>query len=163
LLSPSRSPAVRWTLFLIWFVNRINVCVCILIGVNMMSQFLPLFLHRPLLTVVMAMSAVLAGCGGGSSSPTVTPVITPEVPNPVGAGHFEAATFIQTINAADVAAALNKDVAAAIRPLYAVDTYKITYTTSDAAGRSVIASGLAAIPQSWQSGQSGIKLSARNH
>jgi hypothetical protein len=59
---------------------------------------------------------------------------------------FEAATFIQTINAADVAAALNKDVAVAIRPLYSVDTYKITYTTSDAAGRSVIASGLAAIP-----------------
>ncbi len=113
----------------------------------MMSQFLHPFLRCTFLPITMAMSALVAGCGGGSSSPTVTPVITPEVPNPIGAGHFEAATFIQTINVADVAAALNKDVAVAIRPLYSVDTYKITYTTSDAAGRSVIASGLAAIPR----------------
>ncbi|MFZ6771888.1 alpha/beta hydrolase family protein [Undibacterium sp. SXout7W] len=113
----------------------------------MKSHFLRSVSLSKILTITTLMSALVAGCGGGSSNAPVTPVVTPDVANPLGSGHFEAATFIKTVNVADVAAALPTDVAAAVKPLYSVDTYKITYTTTDAAGRSVIASGLAAIPR----------------
>ncbi|MFZ6780700.1 hypothetical protein ACO0LD_28035 [Undibacterium sp. Ji83W] len=97
----------------------------------------------------LAACLMITACGGGSSSsPVTTPVVTtPDVANPPGPGHFEAATFIKTISAAEVTAALPKEVTAVVKPLYAVDTYKITYTTTDTSGRSVIASGLAAIPR----------------
>ncbi|MFZ6735819.1 alpha/beta hydrolase family protein [Undibacterium sp. Ji42W] len=97
----------------------------------------------------LAVCLMATACGGGSSSsPVTTPVVTtPDVANPPGPGHFEAATFIKTISAAEVTAALPKEVTAVIKPLYAVDTYKITYTTTDTSGRNVIASGLAAIPR----------------
>lgn len=93
---------------------------------------------------------MVAACGGGSpaSSPVTIPVVTtPDVANPPGPGHFDTATFIKTISVADVTAALPKEVTTVIRPLYAVDTYKITYTTTDTSGRTVVASGLAAIPR----------------
>ncbi|MFZ6759348.1 alpha/beta hydrolase family protein [Undibacterium sp. Ji50W] len=103
-------------------------------------------LITPLITILATL--LVSACGGGGSSNTgTTPVVTPEVANPPGPGHFEVATFIKTVNVTDVAVALPKDVAAAIKPLYSVDTYKVTYTTTDSAGRSVIASGLAAIPR----------------
>lgn len=97
----------------------------------------------------LAVCLGLSACGGGgsSSNTNTTPIVTPEVANPPGPGHFEAATFIKTISAAEVTAALPKEVTAIVKPLYAVDTYKITYTTTDASGRSVTASGLAAIPR----------------
>ncbi len=92
---------------------------------------------------------IVTACGGGSaSSPATIPVVTtPDVLNPPGPGHFDTATFIKTISLADVTAALPKEVTAVIKPLYAVDTYKITYTTTDNSGRSVVASGLVAIPR----------------
>ena len=92
---------------------------------------------------------MLSACGGGSaSSPVTTPVVTtPDVANPPGPGYFDTATFIKTISVAEVTAALPKEVTAVVKPLYAVDTYKITYTTTDNAGRSVLASGLAVIPR----------------
>ncbi|BBB69082.1 hypothetical protein UNDYM_4829 [Undibacterium sp. YM2] len=110
---------------------------------DLLKRVLPGYLAG--LTVCLIATA----CGGGSaSSPATIPVVTtPDVVNPPGPGHFDTATFIKTISLADVTAALPKEVTAVIRPLYAVDTYKITYTTTDASGRSVVASGLAAIPR----------------
>ena len=113
----------------------------------MLPDFTPVsFLFR---LACVAACFSLTACGGGSSSgngpgPVIT---TPDVSNPAGAGHFEVATFIKTINASDVSAALPKDVTASVTPLYAVDTYKITYTTSDSSGRLVTASGLAGMPR----------------
>ncbi|MCH8622868.1 S9 family peptidase [Undibacterium sp. TS12] len=102
----------------------------------------------PMTASCLALCLSMAGCGGGGSSNNGPgPVTAPEVSNPPGAGHFEAATFIKTISASDVAAALPKDVASGVTPLYAVDAYKITYTTTDSASRSVTASGLALIPR----------------
>ncbi|MFZ6718919.1 alpha/beta hydrolase family protein [Undibacterium sp. Ji49W] len=104
----------------------------------------------PLISVLATL--LVSACGGGGSSNTgTTPVVTPEVANPPGAGHFEVATFIKTVNVTDVTATLPKDVAAVVKPLYSVDTYKITYTTTDAGGRTVTASGLAAIPRKTSS------------
>lgn len=116
----------------------------------MTTYFLRKTLHRNASGLILCLTTCLlmAGCGGGDSSNSgnggaVTP---PVVSNPAGSGHFEAATFIKTVNVADVAAALPKEVAAVVSPLYSVDTYKITYTTTDSTGQPVTASGLAAIP-----------------
>lgn len=99
---------------------------------------------------VWLFSVVLVGCGGGgggsNSTPTPTPTPVPVVSNPEGAGHFGEATLITTITSDAVRAALPSELANTVRPLYAVQAYKITYTTSDAQGRLVTASGLAALP-----------------
>ncbi|MFZ6746044.1 alpha/beta hydrolase family protein [Undibacterium sp. JH2W] len=100
------------------------------------------------LAICLGLGLGLSACGGGGSTTGTTPVVvTPEVPNPSGPGHFEVATFIKTINVTDITAALPKEVTAVVKPLYSVDTYKITYTTTDTSGRNVIASGLAVIPR----------------
>lgn len=85
--------------------------------------------------------------GGGSLNSGLMQVISPDLLNPPGPGHFDAAIFIKTVKLADVLAALPKEVVTAITPRYSVDTYKITYTTTDANGLSVLASGLVAIPR----------------
>ena len=114
----------------------------------MKSDFLYTCSSGKTLAITILTSAIVTACGGGgSSNSSATPVVTPEVANPPGPGHFEVATFIKTVNVTDVTAALSKDVAAVVKPLYSVDTYKITYTTTDSGGRSVTASGLAAIPR----------------
>ncbi|GGC88822.1 alpha/beta hydrolase family protein [Undibacterium terreum] len=101
---------------------------------------------------LLAICLGIAGCGGGGSADKgPVPSNPPDVSNPAGPGHFEVATFIKTVSAADIAATLPTASAASITPLYAVDTYKLTYTTTDAAGHSVTASGLAAIPRKTSS------------
>ncbi|MFZ6648813.1 alpha/beta hydrolase family protein [Undibacterium sp. TJN25] len=89
----------------------------------------------------------LAGCGGGGDGPAnVSPPLGSTDPaNPDGPGHFGTAVFLKTVSLSDIKAAL--PAAAGIVPLYAVDAYKVTYTTTDSAGRSVLASGLTAIPR----------------
>lgn len=89
-----------------------------------------------------------AGCGSGESTKEGGgQIVPPLVLNLIGPGHFEAATFIKTIPVADVIAALPKEAIGLIKPLYSVDTYKITYSTTDANGRAIVASGLTAIPR----------------
>jgi fermentation-respiration switch protein FrsA (DUF1100 family) len=98
------------------------------------------------LPLYLAACLVMAGCGGSShhDEPVVAP---PVLNNPTGPGYFEAASFIKTVALADVVAALPAQAIGAITPRYAVDTYQITYTTTDATGSLVTASGLAAIPR----------------
>jgi hypothetical protein len=107
-----------------------------------------------LLTLALALVLALAGCGGGGGggsggepTPTPTPVPPPVVANPEGAGHFDTATLITTVNASAISAALPSAITASVKPLYSVDAYKLTYTTSDAQGRLVTASGLVALPR----------------
>lgn len=113
----------------------------------MQTYYLDL-LQRPCKVILLIASVVIVGCGGGgSANDGGVQIVPPEVSNPIGPGHFEAATFIKTITAAEVTATLPKESLTLINPLYSVDAYKITYTTTDANGRKVIASGLAAIPR----------------
>ena len=106
------------------------------------------FLRLRYKTIYLVACLGLAACGsGGSSNNGGAQVPPPEVYNPPGSGHFESATFIKTISVGEVVAALPKEVIGTIKPLYSVDTYKITYTSTDASGHTVTASGLAAIPR----------------
>ena len=106
------------------------------------------FLLRLCKTVSLAACIGFVGCGGGGTANNGGgQIVPPEVFNPTGPGHFEAATFIKTISVGDVIAALPKEASGVIKPLYSVDTYKITYTTTDANGRTVTASGLTVIPR----------------
>lgn len=106
------------------------------------------FLRRSCKAILLIACIVNASCGGGGSADAGGgQPVPPEVANPIGPGHFESATFIKTISASDVMAALPTESLTLIKPLYSVDTYKIIYTTTDANGRNVIASGLTAIPR----------------
>ena len=100
---------------------------------------------------VLSLSLALAACGGGGGSsdngPAPTPTPVPVDNNPAGVGHFETATLIGTVSASAVSAALPVSIAGTVRPLYAVDAYKLTYTTTDTAGHIITASGLVAIPR----------------
>lgn len=87
-----------------------------------------------------------------------TPVVSPAAPAPPaapepprvrGRGELKESSFINTIEAHEVAAALAEagaDAPPAV-PLYAVRSYRLTYVTLDAQGREVVASGLVAVPQ----------------
>ncbi len=102
----------------------------------------------PYVAIALAACLGIAGCGGGGSSNSSTPPVDiPDVANPPGPGHLEVAVFLKTLSAGDIAAALPAGTSSTITPLYSVDTYKITYTTTDSSGHSVTASGLAAIPR----------------
>lgn len=103
--------------------------------------------HRSFLACVSLV--VLSACGGGSGGSAGTPVTTQPVedPNPAGAGQWQTVSFLKTIVVADISRALPAQVAGNFRPRYAVDTYKLTYRSSDADGNPVIASALLALPQ----------------
>lgn len=104
-------------------------------------------LHPPRLPAALLLALCLSACGGGGGSGNVTPPPPPVVDNPAGAGHFEQATLITTVSASAINAALPAGTGGTIKPLYAVDAWRVTYTTSDAQGRSIVASGLVAIPR----------------
>lgn len=113
----------------------------------MQTHFLG-FLRLLCKSIYLAACLGIAACGsGGSSGNGGGQAPPPEVYNPPGSGHFESATFIKTISVGEVVAALPKEALGAIKPLYSVDTYKIIYSTTDASGNAVTASGLAAIPR----------------
>jgi fermentation-respiration switch protein FrsA (DUF1100 family) len=103
--------------------------------------------HALSLSLVLGIAACGGGGGGGGGPVTPTPPPPPVVDNPAGAGHLVTADFIATVSADAITAALPASAAGSIKPLYAVDTYKLSYTTSDTAGRLVTASGLVAIPR----------------
>ncbi len=90
---------------------------------------------------------VLAACGGGDN-PAPAPV-PPQLPaDPVGPGEFKASTLLGTVTSAEVAQALSASSAAALalKPVYAVTSYRIEYLTTDADGQPVRASGLVSVP-----------------
>lgn len=112
----------------------------------MKPNFLCFFSRHKAVLLAACLCVVSAG-GGGSLNSRVMQIFSHDALNPSGAGYFEKAIFIKTIYVADVIAALPKELAQAITPRYSVDTYKIVYTTTDANGLKVRASGLAAIPR----------------
>lgn len=110
---------------------------------NTTSRYFP----RLPAALLLALCLCACGGGGGGSDNIPTPPVPPVVDNPAGAGHFEQASLITTVSASAINAALPAGTANTIKPLYAVDAWRITYTTSDAQGRSIVASGLVAIPR----------------
>lgn len=101
---------------------------------------------------VLALPLWLAACGGGSKDldrDVTPPVVTPPVPVEVtGPGELKGATHINTIAVGDIAAALKSadSKAPQVAPRYAVDSWRITYLTTDGHGKSVTASGLVSVP-----------------
>ena len=100
----------------------------------------------------LALAASLAACGGGGNDDTVTdgggtPPVRPA--DPEGAGQLQAATLLDTVAAADIAAALTSEESLAqdVVPRYAVTSYRLEYLTTDADGKAVRASGLVSVPQ----------------
>lgn len=102
------------------------------------------------LLAACASIALLSACGGGggssssASSGNTEPVLDP---NPPGAGQWQAVSFLKTISVAEINRALPAQVGSDFRARYAVDTYRLTYRSSDADGNPVIASALLAVPQ----------------
>lgn len=115
-------------------------------------------LAAPLAAALAA--SVLAACGGGGGSPAPNPPpVTPPPPSPprpaepplppvTGPGELRGATALTRFTAEQVTTALNSGASklAGVAPRYAVQTYRLTYLTTDADGRVVLASGLAAVP-----------------
>ena len=96
-----------------------------------------------------AVLALLAACGGGKDD-EATAVQPPPMPvNPVGRGSFKASAPLGTVAADEIAAALAEDGSRVqnVVPRYAVASWRLEYTTIDADGREVRASGLVSVPQ----------------
>lgn len=92
---------------------------------------------------------ILAACGGGSG-PEPEVVQPPVVPaNPAGPGQFLASSPLGTLAPAEIAAALAQDSSRVqgVVPRYSVVSWRLEYTTLDANGSEVRASGLISVPQ----------------
>ncbi|MFT3778432.1 MAG: lipase family protein [Ottowia sp.] len=92
----------------------------------------------------LALALALAACGGSDDAP-------PEPTDPLTqpAGTLLSGAFVNTVPAADVAAALDdpdSKVHLGVTPRYAVASYRLTYATTDKAGQPVVASGLVSVP-----------------
>ena len=119
-----------------------------------MSTFSPFLSRSSLLRHLRAAAggaalAVLAACGGGSD-PEPEVVQPPVVPaNPAGPGQFLASSPLGTIAPAEIAAALAQDGSRVqgVVPRYSVVSWRLEYTTLDANGSEVRASGLISVPQ----------------
>lgn len=91
--------------------------------------------------------ALVTACGGGASSSE-----EPATPAPVvetnGPGRLESAVQLQRTPAADIAAAVRAPASriATLAPIYDVVSHRLTYVTTDAQGREIVASGLLSVP-----------------
>jgi pimeloyl-ACP methyl ester carboxylesterase len=95
--------------------------------------------------LVASLALVLTACGGGDDEDggdNGTPV-------PNNPGNLISAQQINQISAADILAALtapDSKVQGGVTPLYAVNSYRITYLTTDKDGAPTTASGLVSVP-----------------
>jgi fermentation-respiration switch protein FrsA (DUF1100 family) len=96
----------------------------------------------PLLLFVVA-------CGGGGGAAPSDSQEPPQVAaEPVGAGRLEAATQLNRITVADINAGLQAPGSRSppLTPLYGVVNHRLTYRTTDARGRDIVASALVSVP-----------------
>ncbi|MCB1989509.1 MAG: hypothetical protein KDE69_14460, partial [Burkholderiaceae bacterium] len=89
---------------------------------------------------------VLAACGGGSDD---GPGVVQPPANPAGRGQLLASSPLGAIAPAEIAAALAQDGShvQGVVPRYSVVSWRLEYTTLDANGGEVRASGLISVPQ----------------
>ena len=113
---------------------------------RMPAQYHPCMHIRWLVFVLwLPLLLALAACGGGSSSdaePTA-PVVEPD-----GPGRLESAAQINRIAVADIVAGVRAPGSrvSTLVPVYEVINHRLTYLTSDAQGRPIVASGLVSVP-----------------
>jgi pimeloyl-ACP methyl ester carboxylesterase len=92
----------------------------------------------------------LAACGGGSSSLDAPPTAVADaaIVEPDGPGRLESAAQLNRVRVEDIAAAVRAPGSrvATLVPVYEVVNHRLTYRTTDAAGREVVASALASVP-----------------
>ena len=131
---------------------------------NKMTQASSRWGHSWRALTCLVAAIALSACGGGDDELS-PPIVSPETPvipvaptpptdppapvNPSGRGEFLKSTPLSTIAQADVAAALEADRPGvqALAPRYAVATWRVEYSTLDADGKPIRASGLVAVPQ----------------
>lgn len=110
---------------------------------------LPRFIHLPL-TLLLACLLVSCGGGGGGGDAPPAPPEPPDEPiiETVGPGQFRSITALGTVSTAQITAAIRDAGARApqVVPRYAVNTYRLEYLTTDAAGQQILASGLLSVP-----------------
>lgn len=107
------------------------------------------------LVVLLALNA----CGGGEDSTDAASADRPllaatpadavqrlSVAGSVPAGTLRTVTPLSVVSAATIAQSINASRVPNVAPRYAVQTYRLTYTTLDGAGQPIVASGLAAVP-----------------
>lgn len=90
----------------------------------------------------------LGACGGsGGDSPGI-PVVVPPI-NAVGAGQLKDVTPIKALSRSEIesAMAVFNDAGFQVKPRYAVQTYRMTYLTTDGDGQLITASALVVVPQ----------------
>jgi dienelactone hydrolase len=95
-----------------------------------------------------ALTALVAACGGGHDDGPVA--VQPPIPaNPAGRGELKASSPLGSIAPAAIAdaLALDKTQVQGVVPRYAVASWRLEYTTLDADGHEVRASGLISVPQ----------------
>lgn len=97
-------------------------------------------LPLPILLVV-----VVACGGGGASGPAEPPLAVAE---PSGPGRLESAVQLNRISVADISAGLQAPGSRSppLAPLYDVTNHRLTYRTTDAHGRDIVASALVSVP-----------------
>lgn len=116
--------------------------------------------------VVLALALLLGACGG-----SVEPLATADTGNDLAAlasratrqdaaaddtrrGALRSGAKLGTVEPAAIAQAMVGRRVPAIVPVYAVDTYRLTYWTVDGAGQPILASGLLAVPKKEAGGMS---------
>lgn len=110
-----------------------------------------------------AMTVALGACGGGGGGsapspvpPSPPPVVVPAPPPdseatilaPVGRGELKSATQLASVPVGEIVAAVNAagGKITGVAPRYAVQNWRLTYTTVDGAGNLLTASGLVSVP-----------------
>jgi len=107
----------------------------------------------------MALTVVLAACGGGNAPPAAGQTDPPQASTPApdtgavvagdetGPGALHGATPLGTVPTQAVIQAMADGRLPAIVPVYDVETFRLTYMTSDGQGQPILASGLLAVPK----------------
>ncbi len=112
------------------------------------------WLRRASALIPLILAAALTACGGSSDNDEPAPEAPIELPPdpPLvqqGPGALLSGTFVKTLTAADITAALRSPeskVQEGLEPVYDVASYRLTYTTTDKHGAEVTASGLVSVP-----------------
>ena len=102
---------------------------------------------------MMASVVGLAACGGGGDAPpaadegrqTLAVAVTTAADTRPGA--LRGAAALGTVAPAEVILAMVNSRVPAIAPVYAVETFRLTYMTTDGQGQPTLASGLLAVPK----------------
>jgi len=114
----------------------------------------------PRIALAVALAVVLSACGGGgNASPDAGQTEPPQASNPApdapgvvaddetGPGALHGTTPLGTVPTQAIIQAMADSRLPAVVPVYDVETFRLTYMTSDGEGQPILASGLLAVPK----------------